>query len=149
MADYTIEALAAEINNDPIGIGYKVNGVWKGDQEIADLLNSRTPGYTVNRTVVKSSDIRSLTTFEAFDGLTVAEENWLRWLTSGEEVAVTSDTLMNLAGVGGDSKWATADEPTMEPRMQALMQFTGSRAEALWGEGFQVGPGMVGAAANV
>lgn len=149
MADFTTEALAAEINNDPLAIGYKVGGVWKSDQEIADLLNSRTPGYTVNRVTVKSSDIRSLTTFEAFDGLTVAEEAWFRWLTSGEEVAVTTDTLLNLAGIGGDSKWATADEATMEPRMQGLMQFTGSRSESLWGEGFFISPGQIGQAANV
>ena len=147
MADYTTQALAAEINNDPLAIGYKTNGVWKGDQEIADLLNLKN--RTLNRAYIKSADVRSNTPYAAYDGLTATEESWMNWITQGEEIAVTSDSLINLAGIGGTSKWASADRTTMNARMAALMQYTGSRAEQLWGQGFAVGAGMVGQAANV
>lgn len=147
MAVFSIAALAAEITNDPLAIGYKTGSVWNGDQEIADLLNAKN--YTVNHKKVDTGDIRGVTTFDAFDGLTAAEEAWFSWLTQNGEIPVNTDTLKNLAGIGGTSKWGVADRATMEPRMQALMQFTGSRAEVLWGEGATISASQVGQAANV
>lgn len=148
MADFTTEALAAEIQNDPLAIGYKNgDGTWKGDQEIADLLNAKN--YTGNKEIVSTADLRAAVTYDAFDGLTAAEESYLRFICMGESIAVNADTLKTFAAIGGSSIWATADKTVMEPRMVALMQYSASRAEVLWGEGFQVGPGMVGQAANV
>lgn len=44
------EALKAEINADPLTLGYNVGG--KTDQQIADLLNSLTTGRTLARTSI-------------------------------------------------------------------------------------------------
>lgn len=147
MADFSIAALASEINTDPLAIGYKTGQVWKGDDVIAGLMNVKN--RTLNRSHIKSSDVRSQTPYAAFDGLTAGEEAWLQWMTQGEEIAVTADSLANLAGIGGTSKWVAANRAVMDARMVSLMQYTGSRGEMLWGQGFEVTESMVGQAANV
>lgn len=146
--DFTIEALAAEIINDPDGVGYKnADSTWKNDQVIADMMNLASRTLPVSS--IPAADVRAATTFDAFDGLTTAEESWFRWLTSGESITITPDTLAALSGIGGGSVWAAADRNAMEARMAAILQYQGSRAEELFGRGFQVSPSMVGQAANV
>lgn len=147
MAEFTIAALAAEINGDLTAIGYKTGSAWKSDEAIAGLINAKN--RTLNHEYIKSADVRAQTPYAAFDGLTAGEETWLQWITQGEEIAVTADSLANLAGIGGTSKWAAANRAVMDPRMAALMQYTGSRAEQLWGEGVQVSFSQISAAANV
>ena len=127
-----LQALKDEIQNNPAAMPY-LAFTDANDAANADILNnvSGTNTRTVNNETVMAADVRSQTTFDAFDGLTAAEEAWLSWLTGGETIAVTVDTLANLAGIGGTSKWATNDRATMEPRMAALMQRDGSRAEEI------------------
>ena len=148
MANFTLTELKAELDTDPAGIGYAGLG-WpsSGDQEIADALNN--PAFTVNHTEVSTKDMKAQTPFDALDGLAASEESYYTWLTGGETISVTTELLQDWAGVGGTSRWAVADRSLMEPRMVALMQFTGSRAEVLWGEGTSVSASQVGAAANV
>ena len=86
---------------------------------------------TVNNDTVDTGAIRGETTYDAFNGLTAAEEAWFSWLTQNGVIPVNADTLANLAGIGGDSKWQLGDRAVMEPRMTALMQRLGSRAEEL------------------
>jgi len=147
MADFTLQALHDEIEADTQALGYKTGATWKGDQVIADLINA--VGFTVNHRQVDTGAIRGVTTYDAYDGLTASEEAWFSWLTQNGVIPVNDDTLVNLAGIGGTSKWAVGDRPTMEPRMTALMQFQGSRAEVLWGEGRRVTASDVGQAANL
>ena len=145
---FTIQALADEINNDPLAIGYKnPDTSWKSDQEIVDLINAAN--YTLNNDEVSASDVRALTTFDAFDGLTVAEVDYFKWLTSGEMITVTDDVLAVLGGVGGSSIWATGEQALMETRMQGILQYTGSRAQQLWGKDSIIFTGQVGQAANL
>ena len=149
MTDFTLELLKAEIENDPLGLGYAPGAVWLGDQEIADLMNAAN--YTVNRSTVDTGDIRGNVTFDAFDGLVTAEQAWLEWLTANGVIPVTDDTLQQLAGVptANGSVWAVAERTEMNAAMELLMQFQGGRAEVLWGGGTTISAGQVGAAANV
>jgi len=127
-----LQALKDEINTNPVSMPYPAFTA-ANDEAIADVGNNEDGSNprTVNNDTVDSAAIRSATTFDAFDGLTASEESWLTFLTGNGEISVNSDTLANLAGIGGNSKWAVADRPTMEPRMAALMQRQGSRAEEL------------------
>lgn len=155
MADFSYVALKDEIENDPLGIGYKnspSSGDWKGDQVIADLINNADGANprTVNYEHVDTGDIRSDVTFEGFDGLVAAEQAWLEWLTVNGVLKVNDHMLQKLAGIPIDNQsiWAAADRTPMNAAMTALMQFTGSRAEELWGEGRTISAGDVGRAFN-
>lgn len=129
-----LQALKTELTTDPVTMGYlALTGA--NDVANADIINNHdgTKNRTVDNETVQASDIRSQTTFDAFSGLTAAEEEWLKWLTGGETVAVTADTKQNLAGLptADGSKWAAGDRATMEARMQGLFQRQGSRAEEI------------------
>lgn len=103
------------------------------DAANADVVNNASGANprTVNNDVVDTGEMRGQTTFDAFDGLVTAEQAWFEWLTANGVIPVTTDTLLQLAGIGGNSIWAVADRPVMEPRMTALMQRQGSRAEEI------------------
>jgi len=145
---FSLEALKSEIENDPLGLGYAPGGNWLDDQEIADLINA--VAYTVNHKTVDTGDIRGNTTFDAFDGLVAAEQAWFEWLTVNGVIPVNTETLQQLAGIptANGSIWAVAERTEMNAAMTALMQFQGSRAEVLWGEGTRISASDVGGAAN-
>lgn len=128
-----LQALDTEITTDPVSMGYPAQVDSASDVATADILNNASGANprTVNFDNVDTGAIRGATTFDAFDGLTASEENWFSWLTQNGVIPVNADTLQNLAGVGGNSKWGVADRPVMEPRMLALMQFQGSRAQEI------------------
>ncbi len=155
MAEFSFAALKTEIDTDPLGLGYKNSptpGDWKGDQVIADLINNAngTTPRTVNHANVDTGDIRSDVEFAWFDGLVIAEQSWLEWLTANGSIKVNAHMLQQLAGIptATDSIWAAADRDAANAAMTSLMQFTGSRAQELWGEGRTVSAGDVGRAAN-
>jgi hypothetical protein len=127
-----LQALKDEITLNPVAMPYP-SFTPENDAAIADVLNNADGSNprTVNNSSVDTGDIRGATTYDAFDGLTTAEKDWFTWLTQNGEIPVNDDTLVNLAGIGGTSKWAVADRPVMEPRMTALMQRIGSRAEEI------------------
>ena len=127
-----LQALKDEFTNNPAALPYPAF-TDQNDQANADVINNinGVAPRTVNNDTVETGDIRGQTTFDAFDGLVTAEQAWFEWLTQNGVIPVTADTLVQLAGIGGNSFWATADRPTMEPRMTALMQRIDSRAQEL------------------
>jgi len=127
-----LQALKDEINTNLVSMSY-LAFTEANDVANAVVINNSDGANprTVNFDTVDTAAIRGATTFNAFDGLTAAETDWFSWLTQNGEIPVNDDTLENLAGIGGNSKWAVSDRPTMEPRMVALMQFTGSRAQEI------------------
>lgn len=129
---FDAQALRDEFDNNPVPMPYLA---LIGDNDVANanIINNDDGANprTVNNDIVDTGQIRGATTFDAFDGLTASEESWFAWLTQNGVIPVNADTLANLAGIGGTSKWATADRATMEPRMAALMQRVGSRAEEI------------------
>lgn len=161
MAEFSLQALHDEIEADPEALGYKeVGGEWKGDQVIVDLINAKN--YKVDRAFVGQDEVRATTTFEAYDTLSIDEQEWLRWMTPGDgPFPVTADmkvllsgrelTVDGAAGVGdnGSSFWLLAHQPTMAPAMLALIEVDGSRAEVLWGQGWTITIADVAYAANL
>lgn len=164
MAEFTLQALNDEIDNDPEAIGYKTGATWKGDQEIADLINAKN--YTIDRASIPSEDVRAAVTYGAYNNLSIDEQEWIRWMTpggSGEtgQFKVTADMKLQLsgrtlttngtAGTGNDNSsfWAAANRAAMAPAMLALIEVPGSRAEVLWDEDRIINPAEVGAAANL
>ena len=127
-----IAALKSEFQINPVAMAY-LSFVAANDVANADIINnvSGTNSRTVNRDRISTTDFLAQTTFAAFDGLTAAEEAWYRTLSAAEQIAVTPDTLVTWAAIGGTSIWAAADKATMEPRIQALMRYQGSRAEEI------------------
>jgi hypothetical protein len=155
---FTLQALHDEIENDPESIGYKIGADWKGDQVIADLINAQN--LVIDQGEIAAKDIRAVTTYAAYDTLSIDEQEWLRWMTGGP-LLVTADLKLQLTGrslaangVAGsgdnsDSFWAAAHRNAMAPAMLALTEVPGSRSEVLWGAGTTVTASNVGHAANL
>jgi hypothetical protein len=161
MAVFSLQALHDEIENDPLALGYKNgDGTWKGDAEIAGLINAAN--YKIDRASVDMEAVRAAVTYAAYDTLGLDEQEWLVWMTpnSGQFV-VTADmklqlsgrtlTVNGVAGTGedNDSFWALAHDQDMAPAMLAMIEVDGSRAEVLWGEGKTVSISEVAHAANL
>ena len=161
MAEFSLQALHDEIENDPLTLGYKeAGGAWKGDQVIADLINAKN--YTIDAANVPMEHVRATCTYDAYNNLSIDEQEWIRWMTPNSgELEVTADVKLQLtgrtpasggsAGTGADndSFWAPADDQDMAPAFLALIELSGSRAEVLWGQGQTVSVGNVAHAANL
>lgn len=157
---FTLQELHDRIEVDPLTIGYKeAGGEWKGDQEIADLMNAKS--FIIDRTNVPMEQVRATVTYEAYDTLAIDEQEWLRWMTPNSGLfEVTADMKMQLSGrtlatngvsgVGADNNsfWALAHDQDMAPAMLALIETPGSDAEIAWGEGTTITASNVGWAAN-
>lgn len=133
---------------DADGLGFKnPDDSWKEDQEIADLFNSGS--YTVSRSEIEKSDVVSSVIYDEYNGLVADEQEWIRWITAGDGfLKVSADIktkLTNTASGGGI--WPNTG--TVSPSaILALIEFTGTYAESLWGEGVVISSGDVGRAAN-
>jgi hypothetical protein len=127
-----LQALKDELTLDPVSMSYLAL-IEANDVANANIINNNDGNNprTVNNDTILTSDLVGETTFDAYDGLTASETSYYDMITNRELIAVTPDTLVNLAGVGGTSKWQLGDRPTMEPRITALMQFQGSRAQEI------------------
>jgi hypothetical protein len=131
-----LAALKSEVDTDPLGIGYNASSGDVGN--IVDLINEKN--YTVTKTIVSSSEIRGVTSYEAFNALAQDEQEWLMWLAPGsdDDMVVTADVRLQLCGETGgggsnSSIWANAQRSAMETAMLALIDVAGSRAEVLFG----------------
>jgi hypothetical protein len=161
MADFSLQALHDEIENDPQGLGYKeAGGAWKEDSVIVGLINAAN--YKIDRAGVPMEAVRAAVTYDAYNTILGDEQEWLRWMTPNSGTfQVTADMKLQLsgrtltsngvAGTGddGDSFWAAAHDQDMAPAMLALIEIDGSRAEVLWGEGKVVTISEVAHAANL
>ena len=127
-----LQALRDEITNNPVSMPYPAF-VDTNDVAIADILNNSdgTNSRTVNRDEIQTADFVGATTYAAYDTLTASEESFYGMQTNRDTMRVTPDTLQSWCGIGGASLWATAQRSTMEPRIAALMQYAGSRAEEI------------------
>jgi len=167
MADFTLQALNDEIDNDPTSQGYKeVGGEWKADQVIVDLINAQD--LKIDRLNITANELQTTATYDAYNNLSIDEQEWFQILAtigsggqSGTGIKVNADLKLQLsgrtltsngaAGTGFDNNswWAPADDQDIAPAFLALIEISGSRAEVLWDEGATISPGQVGAAANL
>ena len=162
MAEFTLVALKDEIENDTESLGYKnspASGDWKGDQEIADLVNAKN--LVIDRASVEMELVRASTEYQWYNTLSADEQEWLRWQSpNGGMWIVSADMKLQLSGrtlvsngVAGtgadnDSFWAASQDQDAAPVMLALIEVAGSRANVLWGETKTVSAGEVGRAFN-
>lgn len=131
-------ALKSEVETDPAGKGYDPLG---GTQELLDLLNGKTE--TVSKPKISAARVRSAVTYEAYNTLSIDEQEWLRWITGSngfeeDNMPVTADLRRQLAGEGGQSMWAAANRVEMEAAMSAILDVPGSRVEVLFGYGTSI-----------
>lgn len=160
MAEFSLQALHDEIENDTEALGYKDAGVWKGDQVIADLINAKN--YTIDRVSIEMESARATVAYDAYDTLAIDEQEWLRWMTPNSgQFQVSADMKLQLSGrtlavngvagtgIDGDSFWAAAHDQDMAPAMLALIEVPGSRAAVLWGESVTISLSQVGGASNL
>ena len=134
-----VAELKDEVLTDPLARGYDPNG---NDDVLVALLN--VPDFTVSKPAISTAAVRSATFFDAFDGLVTVEQAWFTWLTGGggrltdDDLTVTPDLRLRLAGDGGTSVWAISERPAMEAAILALMDVPGGRGEVLWGYGTRI-----------
>lgn len=131
--------LKAEVANDPNGYGYNELDT----ASIITNINLTRAAITVSKPKISAAMVRSTTTYEAYDGLAIDEQEWLRWMTGSngfeeENLLVTPDFRARLTGDGGSSIWAVASRTEMQDAMLALIDIDGSRAEQLWGFGTSI-----------
>ena len=128
------QAINNEVTTNPVGLPYLAMTVENAVAN-ANVINNTDAANprTVEQDSVDSGDIRGATTFDAFDGLVAAPQAWLEWLTGSGDISVTEDSLQKLAGVPipNDSIWAASDRDEMNPAMEALMLYQGSRAQEI------------------
>lgn len=128
-------ALKNEVTLDPNGYGYN-----QGDTEgTLSILNLKRPEITVSKPKISSADIRSKCTYDAYNNLSIDEQEWIRWMTGSngfeeENVVVTADLRTQLTD-GSNSIWAPSDRPAMTTAMLDIIDVEGSRAEQLFGYG--------------
>ncbi len=134
-ADLT--ALKNEVELDPEGIGYGYDPLTTPTAEVVNKLNEKRAAYPITKPSVGQDEVRAACTYDAYNNLSIDEQEWLRWMTqNGDEIKITTDLRLNLADPDGDgtnSIWAVADRVAMNAAMIALMDVDGSRAQALFG----------------
>jgi hypothetical protein len=98
MAEFSLQALHDEIENDPLGLGYKNgDGTWKEDAVIVSLINAAN--YKIDKTSVQMEAVRALVYYEAYNNLLADAQEWLRWMTPNSgEFQVTADMKLQLTG---------------------------------------------------
>ena len=134
-----LATLKNEVLTDPEGYGYDPASTYDG---VLNIINEKRASITVSKPYISPSDVVADTYYEAYNGLAIDEQEWLRWITSGgsseETLKVTADLREQLTGATGggtQSMWAVGDRPAMEQAMLDLIDIDCSRAEEIFGYG--------------
>jgi len=125
-----LAVLKTEITTDPDGLGY----VPENTNEGVALINARG-AYTVSKLNISADNVRSTCTYDAYNNLSIDEQEWIRWMTpQGESnMVVTVDLRTRLTGPGTASIWAASDRTAMNAAMLSLIDVSGSRSQDLYG----------------
>lgn len=137
-----LATLKNEVLTDPQSIGYAAtqdeHGGWR-TQQLLDLLNGKTL-EKVAKPKISPANVRSAVTFDAYNALSIDEQEWIRWMTGSngatdESLVVTTDLRTRLTGPGAASIWAAAQRDAMNQAMLDIIDVDGSRIEILFGYG--------------
>ena len=145
MAEFSLQALHDEIEADPLGIGYKTNGDWKGDQVIADLINDPANGDVVQRRHINPQEVIEQIALADWETISASERLYVQLLPSLTIISAVQDgtevrnNLLIIFGAG----------TTTRDNLIGVVQKDGSRAEVLWGEGTTISVSQVAYAANL
>lgn len=161
MADFSLQALHDEIENDPMAIGYKeTGGEWKEDAVIVSLINDPANGAMITRKLIERNEIiYSLERDECIqiatdtppDGALSETERWYLSMVLRDEIVDANDpeVLDALTDIFPTEAQRANFRGTTRSNIQDILQKAGSRAEVLWGEGKIVSISEVGHAANL
>ena len=139
----TKAALLAELQADPQTLGYAALVAANNDKALADLLNDKTKGGTIDRVTVSASELQSCVVGSEFLTLTVAQQNlWNAVLSAAADGGVR----MSNANIRAQALAVWAGGTTTRSNLGAAQTRAGSRAEVLWGEGTTVSFADVGIA---
>lgn len=127
-------ALNTEMFTDPLALGYEPENTTVS----LNIINAVSPSFTVSKPKISAAEIRSTCTYDAYNNLSIDEQEWIRWMTGSngtneENVIVTVDLRTQLTGPGLASIWAPANRDEMNAAMLDLIDVDGSRAEDLFG----------------
>lgn len=130
-------ALKTEVNTDPMGYGYVPSDTYDG---VLNIINLKRAEITVSKPKISAALVRSATTFDAYNSLSIDEQEWIRWMTGSsgfddESLVVTADLRTRLTGPDSASIWDIGNRAVMNAAMLALIDVDGSRAEELFGFG--------------
>ncbi len=134
--------LKSEVEVDPTGLGYAA--VIAETDALLALLNDKNPATLLERPGIDPAQVRSQTTFDAYNDLSIDEQEWIRWMTganaasNGTSLKVTTDLRARLTGPDNASIWSAATRDAMNAAMLAIIDVPASRAEILWGFGTSI-----------
>ena len=156
---FTLLELKNEIVNDPNSIGYKTDGVWKGDAVIADLINDTANGATITRKIIQRHEI--ISGIKASECLQLADEtppagvfsrselDYLCILLRDETIdANQPEIFAALLQIFPTEAQKPGFRGGSRTNIQNSLQTTGTRAEVLWGESTIITVSNVGHSAN-
>ena len=128
-------ALKNEVLNDPNLYGYNPEST----AALMLMLNEKRSSIIVSKPKISSALVRSECTYDAYNGLSVDEQEWLRWVTgsngSEEENMSTTTDLRTQLTHASNSIWSATTREEMIVKMVAIFDVEGSRAEQLFGFG--------------
>ena len=145
MAEFSLQALHDEIEADPEGIGYKIDGDWKGDQVIADLINDPANGGVVQRQYINPQEVIEQITLADWETISASQRLYIQLLPSLTIISAVQDgteVRNNLLTIFGAAT-------TTRNNLIGVVQKDGSRAEMLWGEGVTISISNVAYASNL
>jgi hypothetical protein len=140
----TVQQVKAEIDADPLGLGYAAMETAQNWNGIVDALNLVRATQVINRRHVFAVELIEAIEAAAINGLNVGNRDAIVFLMQAAGNGVDIDpfntvtrTYFNL--FGGATK----------TRLDTLLTRPGSRAEFLWGDGAAVGDSIVEAACRL
>jgi hypothetical protein len=139
MTTVQLQQLKAEIQTDPVALGYAA--VAGDTQDLADKLNAIRPGSTIQRSTIASAEFVNCLVLADYVALSDPQRAYVALIallpniptTAGNQVRTN---LLAIFGVGTATRGNVA----------AIVQRTGTRAEELFGAGVSVAHADVAAA---
>lgn len=134
--------LKSEVAVDPEALGYAA--VVDETDALLSLLNDPNDATLLPKPGIDPAEVRAATTFDAYNDLSIDEQEWIRWMTganaanNGSSLRVTTDLRARLTGPDSASIWSAAERDAMNAAMLALIDVPASRAEILWGYGTSI-----------
>ena len=144
-AQLVLSELRTELDTDPTGAlaaaGLPIPVTLTDDHALAAAtLNDRADpsgSSTIDHNQISSRDVRGAVVPSDYQSLNISEAEWMAWVSGIETIAITSDVKSALTTSTGEGIWQVGNTATMSALL-ALIEFTGSRIEVLFGEGIRI-----------
>jgi len=140
MAIMTKAALLSELQTDSQALGYAALVAANNDAALAVLLNDKTKGGTISRTIVTATELQSCVVGSEYLSLTADQKSlWQSILLAAADGGVR----MSNTNIRAQALAVWAGGTTTRTNLGNAQDRAGSRAEALWGDGASVSVGDI------